>query len=534
MEPALFKLMMPCLLQALICACDTLAGGSLAAHTSRHLRMSAQSPDGTRCDLPRLNGSTLTRADFRSIWTGTPVIITDALRTRKDNASAFLPWTRTAFSAQFGANRVGINNGRFDRRRLENTVTVDEVLAADEAHGFVIFSSDRIGHHVGARTVLDAYHELEHALPPFLDEFNARRILSVGMRAGSTRFHIHDETWLALLAGAKAWWIAPSSYTSADLLVDEPCGLLGNSTFVPELPEDLLFCIQRPGEIVYFGDEQTHATCNLEPFTLGIGAQGHTEHWPSLVRAAHSGNFAAAHALLGEMRVGDVNAHVLSDQDFGGQTALHHAIQIGNVGLVAELIRRRALATPAGPQRMHPLHVAAQFGHTSLVDLLASEGTSVAVSDQQDRQPMHYASINGHVAAVKALVSQRASATVMTKYGQRPLHIAAHYGHAAVVEVLTGFGAQVSSATMQGHLEQPMHVAASSGKTAVVSLLANLGASISATSAQGFQPLHLAGSNGHAAAAALTATVRRRLSLFCVAAAHRCPRFTTVRLVTTE
>ena len=40
-------------------------------------------------------------------------------------------------------------------------------------------------------------------------------------------------------------------------------------------PDGLEFCVQMAGDVMYFAKGQEHATCNLEDFVLGIGAQGH-------------------------------------------------------------------------------------------------------------------------------------------------------------------------------------------------------------------------------------------------------------------
>ena len=62
-----------------------------------------------------------------------------------------------------------------------------------------------IGSNGGSGASLDFYGELESQVPPVLAHINALRILSIGTTAGISNFHSHDETWFALLAGAKAW-----------------------------------------------------------------------------------------------------------------------------------------------------------------------------------------------------------------------------------------------------------------------------------------------------------------------------------------
>ena len=43
-------------------------------------------------------------------------------------------------------------------------------------------------------------------------------------------------------------------------------------------------------KVLYFGDGTEHSTCTLSDFSLAVGAQGHTETWPPLLRAANRGD----------------------------------------------------------------------------------------------------------------------------------------------------------------------------------------------------------------------------------------------------
>lgn len=456
-----------------------------------------------RCDFPRVDGSGLTRAEFRHVFRGKPAIISDAFN--RWNASALDSWSREHFASRFGTSLVSINNGRFDGSRVDSSATVAEVLAQDTSE-FLIFSSDNIGYHVGSRTALDAFRELEPMLPAFLDNFNARRILSLGTFGKATGFHIHDETWLALLVGSKAWWVAPESFTSADLPQGEPCTLLGNGSSVFELPSDILFCVQLPGEIVYFGDDHPHATCNLEAFTLGIGAQGHTETWPPLAQVAHRGDVATVRRLLDDGSAADLNIPIGIKGGFLGQTPFHRALQSGHADLVESMLSKRAQATTAGSQGVSPMHIVVQFGYVSLLQLLLMHGLSTTVEDRQGRKPLHYAATSGHIAVARVLVNHRANLAARATSGYQPLHAAAKAGNAIMVYLLSELGANLSGTCVQG--QQPIHIAALSGHLGVVKLLLDLGAPASAADNDGRQPLHGAVLGGHTALVDLLASRR--------------------------
>ena len=83
--------------------------------------------------------------------------------------------------------------------------------------------------------------------------------------------------------------LVPHGYNSFG--AGSPCAWLGRPA--TELPGGFRFCVQRPGEAIYLPKDTWHATCNLEAYVLGVGAQGHTAYWPALLRAAHLGDVAA-------------------------------------------------------------------------------------------------------------------------------------------------------------------------------------------------------------------------------------------------
>merc|ERR1712196_283370 len=155
-----------------------------------------------------------------------------------------------------------------------------------------------------------------------------------------------------------------------------------------------------PGEIVYFGDRQPHATCNLEKFTLGIGGQGHIENWPPLIQASYKGDVTAAYEAAGATEIDAV----ISSGRLAGQTAIQRAAQMGNVDIVAFLLGKR-VDTNLGT--MDILHAAVDMGHIAVVKLLTQKAGYVAV----EQSPMiHVAASKGHVDVMELLVNFRANA----------------------------------------------------------------------------------------------------------------------------
>jgi len=97
--------------------------------------------------------------------------------------------------------------------------------------------------------------------------------------------HSHGESWLGQVSGRRMWWFLPPDHSPSPDRVDA-CGYL---TGKYEPPKGAQTCIQNLGEIMWFPNGWLHATCSLDEWTVGIGAQqGATirQNFPKLTAAA--------------------------------------------------------------------------------------------------------------------------------------------------------------------------------------------------------------------------------------------------------
>ena len=81
--------------------------------------------------------------------------------------------------------------------------------------------------------------------------------------------HAHGESWLGQVSGRRVWWFLPPDTTPKPERVDA-CGY-HTGKYKP--PPNAMTCIQNPGEIIWFPKDWFHATCALDEWTVGIGAQ---------------------------------------------------------------------------------------------------------------------------------------------------------------------------------------------------------------------------------------------------------------------
>ncbi|KAL7531943.1 hypothetical protein ACHAXR_004323, partial [Thalassiosira sp. AJA248-18] len=98
------------------------------------------------------------------------------------------------------------------------------------------------------------------------------QVFSSMERGSSHPFHFHDAAWLGQLSGSRLWYFLPPGTRKETVgAKGNGCDYLLGRTL---LPEGTTSCIQKAGEVVYFPSKWLHATCALEPFSVGVGGQG--------------------------------------------------------------------------------------------------------------------------------------------------------------------------------------------------------------------------------------------------------------------
>ena len=131
-----------------------------------------------------------------------------------------------------GTNILTTNHIYISRHLLSFTFAGQQELGFE--HGFVGKLS---------RSIWQSKFNL---IPRILQEDIAFPILTIGNNGTGTSMHQHEGTWLLLLTGLKAWWIADGQTNIRSFGQRDPCQNLGDDP-----PSGIEFCVQKAGELLW-------------------------------------------------------------------------------------------------------------------------------------------------------------------------------------------------------------------------------------------------------------------------------------------
>ncbi|CAL1129352.1 unnamed protein product, partial [Cladocopium goreaui] len=412
---------------------------------------------GSSCELPKVDASKLSADDFEDLAQQHPGgLVLQNLQWLKPE-----DWTRETLLKRFGAHWISSGSGRWDRPEATPEVRLKDFaeVAAGTAKSWVakgytheVVSTAFWGFEGNCSGPVVANWHCGQAGARLFAGFEKRPTLQLGMSlASGTQLHRHEETWLALLHGIKAWWIA-SEPPSEEVEREERANTRHPCQWLEERrPKGLRFCVQQPGEVVYFAT-RLHATCNMADYVLGIGAQGREpSEWSKLERAVHRGQSGLVKKFLKEKRA--------PPSGHQRQHWLGHAAEYGFTSLVKVLLDHRANLHRGAD--LPPLHRAAENGHDAVVRLLLARRADVRSKDVEDKEPLHHAAFNdnGHVAQL--LLEHRASLTAADQRKLTAFGSAADGGYPELMETLLdghapktarGYETSAVHAASKGHL----------------------------------------------------------------------------------
>ena len=209
--------------------------------------------------------------------------------------------------------------------------------------------------------------------------------------------------------------------------------------------------------------------------------------------------------------------------DATGTTALHWAVQSGDVAAVRKLLAAGANARAANRYGVTPLSLAAANGDAAAVQLLLDAGADPNTTSADGETALMTAARTGKVEAARALIVRGAHVnTAETWMGETAVMWAAAEGHAAMVKLLAEAGAALDAkATAQKFAKITFNgstmvstplprggmtallLAAREGSVAGARALAEAGANLNLPDRDGTTPLVMAILNRHNDVAAL-------------------------------
>ncbi len=151
-------------------------------------------------------------------------------------------------------------------RPTQHAELAEVIDATAREHIIVLDETDRSEQEGELLTALSEDIEV----PDFLEAIDGARVLSFGGGHRGVQIMQHGVAWLGLVTGAKLWYVAaPDEDKPADrqCIPDELIDEEANQR------EKLSTCLLLPGEVIFVPDQWWHATCNLDSYSIGFGAQ---------------------------------------------------------------------------------------------------------------------------------------------------------------------------------------------------------------------------------------------------------------------
>jgi len=184
-----------------------------------------------------------------------------------------------AFSARFGHHRVLAKRAGFGWTRAAEmvppvdvhtsgaSISVAELVQHTESEHIIVL--DEFGKGAKEDELLsDLGTEYSH--PEVFECASQCRVFSFGGGHRGVQVMQHGAAWLGLVSGAKLWHVAAPHLPRPS---NRECEHNGRIDYVTAKAEGVEHCLMLPGETIWVPDNWWHATCNLDPYTIGLGGQ---------------------------------------------------------------------------------------------------------------------------------------------------------------------------------------------------------------------------------------------------------------------
>src|SRR3990167_10232754 len=190
---------------------------------------------------------------------------------------------------------------------------------------------------------------------------------------------------------------------------------------------------------------------------------------------------------------------LLSKAKYGnGNTALHVAVEEGNMPLVEYLVTTGADLEAKNKDGDTALTLASYEGHESIVKFLIEKKANLEAKGKNGNTPLSLSSLKGHESIVKFLIENNANLEAKAGgegKGRTPLARASFYGFESIVKLL--IKAKANLEARDNNDDTPLSLATFKGYESIVKQLIDAGADLEAKDIDGDTLLTLASYNGH-------------------------------------
>lgn len=194
--------------------------------------------------------------------------------------------------------------------------------------------------------------------------------------------------------------------------------------------------LQSVQEVVQVGGENIDRDQSV---TVGITVSMSSYKRNKLVQAVESNDIEA---VIKRIRKGDrVNA---KDKGYDGNTALHVAVENGNVEIARYLLSAGAKANAKNNQKQTPLMLLDEDAKPELVAVLLSYGAKINLVDKEGNTPLTLAAQSANKDTIQLLINAGANPHQQNGEGRTALMNAVESGNLETVKILLGAGANVN------------------------------------------------------------------------------------------
>eukprot|EP00466_Bigelowiella_natans_P015303 jgi/Bigna1/138847/aug1.47_g13555 len=316
------------------------------------------------CNIPRIDGSSLTYHEWQTTQSKEPVILTNLTQ----GWAALSIWSKKNFSEKYGSlllprsSSTGVH------------FTLDVKRFKSRIQHLAKFAYPTLTTHI-----MNAIRE-DYQLPSILQTASLETILSFGGAPQGANFQRHQVAWLATVYGSKHWYMAaPTTKKPPEPQCFSHRGDGSGRGEEGWKEVGVRYCEVFPGEILWVPPQWWHATCNGDPYTVALGGQQYIPYRDRLVQS--DGTLPLLH--LAALRGNISSVRRLLESEDAPPLCPRGSKRSGSAG------GGQAPSAPIRLEAPHPIHLAVKNDHIDVIRWLlkkAEKEGKELVGDREEEE----------------------------------------------------------------------------------------------------------------------------------------------------